>query len=193
MKIYRNVLSHQTFAKITNEIFADNFPWYYGDTAYRDDKDSSIFGYSFFHMIYSEGEFKSPYGSMLEIALLNMLDTAGERIDKLIRIRLGMITVTSNTVYHPPHVDFDFPHRTGLFYFNNSDGDTVLYNEKFNPTLAKDGYEYYKQNQNRMTVQNRVTPTENTFVSFDGLQYHQSSTPTTVPRRIVMNINYTIK
>ena len=193
MKIYRNVLSHQTFAKITNEIFADNFPWYYGDTAYRDDKDSSIFGYSFFHMIYSEGEFKSPYGSMLEIALLNMLDTAGERIDKLIRIRLGMITVTSNTVYHPPHVDFDFPHRTGLFYFNNSDGDTVLYNEKFNPTLAKDGYEYYKQNQNRMTVQSRLTPTENTFVSFDGLQYHQSSTPTSVPRRIVMNINYTIK
>jgi hypothetical protein len=190
MNIYQNVLSQQTFAKITNEIFADSFPWYYGDTAYSN-KDSSIFGYSFFHMLFSEGEFKSPYGSMLEMALLNMLDTAGERIDKLIRLRLGMITVTSNTVFHPPHVDFDFPHRTGLFYFNNADGDTVLYNEKFNPLAGHDGYEYYKQN--KMTVQSRITPTENTFVSFDGLQYHQSSTPTTVPRRIVMNINYTIK
>jgi hypothetical protein len=193
MKIYQNVLSQQTFAKITNEIFADSFPWYYGDTAYRDNKDSSLYGYSFFHMLFSEGEFKSPYGSMLEMALLTMLDTAGERIDKLIRLRLGMITVTSNTVFHPPHVDFDFPHRTGLFYFNNADGDTVLYNEKFNPTSAIDGYEYYQQNQNRFTVKNKIAPAANTFVTFDGLHYHQSSTPTSVPRRIVMNVNYTIK
>ena len=192
MKIYNNILSPQTFEKITDIILADNFPWYYGDTAYANSKDASLFGYSFFHMLY-DGTFNSSQGHLLEMAFLNMLDVAGEKLDKLIRIRLGMITVTSKTILHPPHVDFDFPHRTGLFYLNSTDGDTVIYNEKYNPSSKYDGYDYYKLIQDKLTVKQIITPKENSFTSFDGFHYHQSSTPTLVPRRIVINFNYTIK
>jgi hypothetical protein len=193
MKTYNNVLSEQTFSKLKTELLSAGFPWFYYNTTYDENRDASLFGYSFYHLVYENDSYISNYGPMIELAVLNMLDRADEKLDKLLRIRIGMITVTSETIFHQPHVDYDFAHRTGLFYINSADGDTTIYNEKFDNSLADNSFDQYKIIQNSLTIKKTITPQENTFVVFDGLQYHQSSTPTTVPRRIVININYTIK
>jgi hypothetical protein len=193
MKIHNNTLASQTFERISRIILAEDFPWFYHNTTYNDDRDSSLFGYSFYHIAYNNNAFTSAHGPMLELAILNMLDKAGEKLDKLLRIRLGMITITPNTVFHPPHVDYDFAHKTGLFYINTADGNTTIFNEQFDRSLASNSFDQFKLVQDKLTIKKIITPKENTVAIFDGLHYHQSSTPTTVPRRIVINFNYTTK
>jgi hypothetical protein len=194
MKIYNDVLTKQVFEKLRVIIFSSDFPWYYMDTtAYKNDENVSLFSYSFYHIAYDNNQFVSPYGPMLELAILNMLDKTDEKIDKLFRIRLGMITITPNTVFHSPHVDGPEEHRTGLFYMNTSDGNTTIFNERFNQSSRLGIYEQAKLIKNNLTPKKIIKPEENQLVLFDGLNYHQSSTPTTVARRIVINFNYTTK
>jgi hypothetical protein len=193
MQIYDNVLTSQTFQRIRDVVFSENFPWFYINTAYKQESEASLFGYSYFHNAMMNGKPNSPIGEMFELAVTSMLDAANENIDYIHRIRVGMITVTNHEVIHPAHVDFDFPHKTGLFYLNNCDGDTLMYNERYDPSLKSSSFEQYQNLKNNFTIEDRVTPRANRLVCFDGFQYHSSSTPKTVDRRIVINFNYVTK
>ena len=100
-------------------------------------------------------------------------------IERLIRIRLGLITNIGITGSHYPHVDMKFPHKTVLLYLNDSDGDTIFYNESFVDDSAKS-----------LSVSLTNTPKKNQAVLFDGLQYHSSSFPTLSDYRMTANINF---
>jgi hypothetical protein len=82
---------------------------------------------------------------------------------------------------------------TALFYLNDSDGDTIMYNEKYDPSSGYNQYDYYKNVIKMPTVQSTVTPEENKMFWFDGLQYHSSNSPTNVTKRFIINVNYTLK
>ena len=50
----------------------------------------------------------------------------------LLRIRLGLFTQNAAAgPYHNPHVDFYLPHQNALYYVNDSDGDTFIFNETY--------------------------------------------------------------
>ena len=68
-------------------------------------------------------------------------------------------------------------HLTLLYYINDTDGDTILYNEKFD-----EGKEVI------LTEMARVSPKAGRAVLFNGNLYHSPSVPTTGYRAV---INYT--
>ena len=70
--------------------------------------------------------------------------------------------------YNNKHVDTTIPHVVVLYYVNDSDGDTHLFN----------GVDIIKT----------VTPKKNRVVIFDGSIYHSSGSPTT-NKRCVINFN----
>ena len=186
-----NVLGNNAFREIQYKVLDKELAWFYGDsTAYKEVKDD-IFDFSFSHLIFNNGEVTSPLFDSMYQVFLNCLDKAGEDIDMLYRMRLGMITPTQQTVIHAPHIDADAEHRTALLYFNNSDGDTILYDNTYDLNSTLDSFEYVKKLD--LKVLQTHTPTENTFISFDGLRYHSSSTPLLNKRRIVLNVNYRCK
>ena len=187
IKIIENSVPSGLFTKLSNcfEIPQD-FPWYYVNTAYNKNA-TNILDYSWAHSVYKDGKKTSFIADLLEDCLLVAAEKAGEDVLAILRIRLGMITVTNQTHVHEPHVDFYMPHRTGLLYITDSDGDTIFYNELHDPSVNKD------TPLSEFTIQQSVTPTANKFVSFNGLQYHSSSTPTKTHRRIAVNFNYLIK
>ena len=41
-----------------------------------------------------------------------------------------MTTYVGKEFIHDPHIDFDFPHIASIYYVNDSDGDTIFYNQK---------------------------------------------------------------
>ena len=45
------------------------------------------------------------------------------------RVRGGLFTNSGKSKLHAPHVDFHVPHYTLLYYANDSDGDTFIFNE----------------------------------------------------------------
>lgn len=115
-----------------------------------------------------------------------------EAIDRLlpfdytiIRARAGMFLPTPRGGAHVPHVDFYFPHYTLLYYVNDSDGDTILYNEKVESVNFGDTPEY----PNRFTLLDRISPKRGTAVLFNGMHYHSSSLPKKSENRIAININ----
>jgi hypothetical protein len=70
-----------------------------------------------------------------------------------------------------------WPGRTTLLYYvNNSDGDTIFYNERFTG-----------QPIGKLTEQMRVSPKKNRAVIFDSSQLHSACKPTNKNYRIVLN------
>jgi hypothetical protein len=77
-----------------------------------------------------------------------------------------------------PHVDHSHNHLVFLYYINDADGDTIVYNEKFDDS-----------NDVFLTEMKRVSPKRGKAICFNGLNYH---TPT-VPKngyRAVINVTF---
>ena len=189
--VFQKAIREDLFKELKDEICSDGFPWFYSGTTLgskteADDK----FNYSFFHNAFFHDDGYSKIGRKLEYAILDTLKYMNTPITKLLRIRLGLITVTENTVTHTPHIDYPFEHKTGLLYINDSDGDTILYQNRYDVNMDKTDYDYKIRNEQKETI-TTFTPEENKLVLFDGLLYHSSSSPTTTDRRIVVNFNYT--
>ena len=64
-----------------------------------------------------------------------------------------------------PHIDLQQEHLVALYYVCDSDGDTIIYNERHEP--ADKVY----------TVKQRVTPKQGRMVLFDGSLYHTAEQP----------------
>ena len=67
-------------------------------------------------------------------------------------------------------------------YPENTDGDTILFNEFF----SKD------KKPEKLTIAKRVEPKANRCVIFNGWRFHTSSNPIKNNRRIVLNTNFRI-
>ncbi len=83
------------------------------------------------------------------------------------------------SVVDTPHIDLDegFEHIVVLYYVIDSDGDTIIYNERTeSPTY---------------TEKQRVSPKQGRVVIFEGGQYHTAAQPTKGTRCIVnYNLDY---
>lgn len=86
--------------------------------------------------------------------------------------------------YNTPHVDTDVvePDFISLIYYiNNCDGDTFIFNEKYGTPVSK------------FTTQCRVTPRQGRVVIFNSNQFHASSNPIQEYSRFIINFVFKIK
>ena len=124
------------------------------------------------------------------LSILDMFTAkSGIKVSKIIRMKLNnqrpSIDPNYNTLScNDIHVDLDFPHKTLLYYINDSDGDTFIMNERYKSEHSLLGYEI------NTSLANRVSPKQGRLVCFDGLRYHAPSNPINTRRRYVLNINF---
>ena len=85
--------------------------------------------------------------------------------------------LSCNEKHAAPHKDFDFGHHVFLYYINDCDGDTFLFNELGNGEIE---------------VVERVSPKKGRLVCFDGTWLHASSVPINSEYRAVLNMNIRI-
>ena len=137
----------------------------------------------------------------------SMVDRLGFEIKDLLRIRASMKWPQSHIKehnYNIPHIDLQEPHTVALFYVNDSDGPTRIFDQyqpkdrvypriknieeleypgvkkKFNDFYITEGF----------TVKQLIEPKANRMVVFDGYQYHTSGLPISSSRRVILNINF---
>ena len=191
-----DVLPEETFKKLQQGIVYHNdcvVPWYpLRGAAYRDESSEiSKYDLSFSHLVYTNGQPNSSLSPFVESCITTALSNVNVEIKRMIRIRLGLIPLCPINFIHDPHVDMHISHKVGLMYLNTTDGDTFLYNEKYDPIKGESSYRYLKNNLNgKVTVKQRITPKENRLLCFDGLYYHSSSAPTNVYARFAINFNF---
>ena len=75
-----------------------------------------------------------------------------------------------------PHIDLeDQEHIVALYYVCDSDGDTIIYNERKDQGLEAKSY----------TIKQKVTPKQGRMVLFDGSLYHTAEQPLNNVRCVV--------
>ena len=185
-----------------------NFPWYYHrDSTYSIDAGSpnsledykkswnttstellersgakSTFGMA--HVFFGPSQSPSNYWNLIRPMMYFIEDALGiECMENIIRCKASLLFKDGGgDTFNTPHVDHveESKYINILYYLNESDGDTVFFNEYFNGDLPE-----------RVTVKERSSPFENGLVAFDGHQYHASSNPINFRDRITLN--WTIK
>ena len=81
-------------------------------------------------------------------------------------------TNNNEQIHNTPHVDMiDMPHYVLIYYVNDSDGDTILFNED-ESIIAK------------------ISPKKGRYLIFNGNTLHAGSNPTNKDYRIIINYNF---
>lgn len=98
------------------------------------------------------------------------------------------ISADSRNEFDNIHIDIPFEHLVVLYYVNDTDGDTFIF-DKFadlnnlkSPTLK----------ENEVSVIKKISPKKGRALVFDGRRYHSSSAPTKNIRCII-NFDIAIK
>jgi len=194
MMIIDNALPISVFENIKEQVFHRSFPWYFTFTTNHSSSES-IYGNSFCHIPIADGNIETNIGYVCRTCLLIIADKLNFKIGKIHRARFGLLEPKPQGKYiNVPHIDYEMKHFTALLYLNNSDGETIIYNEKYNINSNTDGVNYYDEILKKtVTIKTKIECKENRFIMFDGFHYHSSTCPTNVNRRIVLNFNFEIE
>jgi hypothetical protein len=104
------------------------------------------------------------------------------------RANLTLNSAGSSLKHHLPHIDSFFPHYVAIYYVNDSDGDTIIFNET-NDSYDSGDADINKIKTGPFTIKRRVTPKKGKVLIFEGKYYHTSSWPIVNKCRSVININ----
>ena len=170
---------------IGEETFDDYyFPWYFTqDVTKHMDVDSQKRS-AFFHgyVVSDNDNTIGTIDSIFHDIFIDLLKNVCCKIDKQdVNIIKGRSFLQLPINYNgeridTPHIDIVDDHFVILYYVCDSDGDTIIYNEK----VKSDNY----------TIQKRVTPKQGRVVVFDGSYYHTAEQPVDNVRCVV---NYDLR
>jgi len=213
-----NALDKDLFLSIKNTLFDENFIWDYWPMGkiYLDydatydwfyDEESKKFvnkspnSDAFFHMAMINNNCISEVGKLCEKAILQIAEKNNFIIKNILRIRPSMLLKNIKNYVNMPHVDDIVSHKVGILYLNDCDGETALYNQKYEQLERNKDYkkhllipEKYKKiiSSGGFSFSEKVSSKENRFLIFDGDTFHSSVSPTNVSKRVVINFNFEI-
>jgi len=194
IEIVNDALPDEFFNQLKQFIFCNNFPWFYGKTTIELTKES-IYGNSFQHLAVSNGNDNSYAAQICKESLRIISNKLNIEIENITRVRVALLEPKPFGKYiNPPHIDTEEKHYVGLLYLNDTDGETVLYNELYDKKTQINEKEYLNTYlKNKVTEKIKINSEQNKFILFEGERYHSSTCPTNVDRRVVINYNFTIK
>lgn len=173
-------------------MLGSNFPWYYNPSLVSPDQEflqRADNHQGFNHFFLEQGKPSAYFESLYPLAL-SITSHPCIVSNNLVRMRanLTLNSAGSSLQHHLPHIDMWSPHWVAIYYVNDSDGDTVIFNE------TNDDYDSGPSDVNKIlsgnfTIKRRVTPKKGKVLIFEGKYYHTSSWPTVNKCRSVININ----
>lgn len=176
IEVYDDILLPEEADAVENTLSFDEFPWYLQRTTvigYEPDnrtRDVPWLSHSFI----KEGVVNSPTVHMTGMVLDRFLKHTGYKHTDIIRITANM-TRPSFGEPKPLPVHIDQPgraHDVLIYYANNADGNTVIYNNVEHRRIIKE-----------------VEPKKNRFLFFSGNYWHSSYVPQHHDIRLVINFN----
>lgn len=205
--IIDDVLPKSFYNMIRKTLHSEGFSWHVAsETALVTDVSISGFdnGVSFAKNLYrfdGNGMYEetSKEASLLIAALMTATDAAQVMMNRLFRIRAGLIANTAHKYkFHYPHVDGTFENIAAVMYFSDCDAPIRIYNEVYDNSFDKLGSDRSdstmicldKKYNFKLTTKTEVPCRENRIVFFNGRAYHSSSIPTDTTQRIAINYNF---
>ena len=142
------------------------------------------------HVLYHDDQPVSNYYDLFIPIVDHVQDRLGRGTFELFRLRLAMLHHNHFVEdFNTPHTDTDQPHVSCIVYVNDSDGDTILFDQMDDPfgEVNQRITDIFTQ---EYSIAERIKPEKNKFVLFDGNRFHASSNPKINQYRIVLNFNF---
>lgn len=182
MLVIDNFLSKESEETIKNTLYGAKFPWYFSDD-----------------ITYGGSEQQRPAASHLfmEDKIINsnyfdFIKPIAEQASIASNIKYSSIVLARSFLQYPLnindqetdafHVDQLCPHNVFLYYVNDSDGDTIILDKKYNG-IEEEDVRLYDNN-----IIAKVTPKQGRLVIFNGWHYHSAEQPKN-NMRCVINFN----
>lgn len=190
IKIFDKIIPQGYADQIEADIVRTGFPWFY-----IDDVTNVNYGNNsgFVHAAYDYGREPSEWYPFIKPIVYAIAEANEQPMNQLLRIRVGFLTPNEIAEYNTPHVDFTMGHYTACYYISDSDGDTVVFDQRLadvgSTNLTEQVLKDYVE-QTTFTVAGRATPKKGRVCIFDGTRFHASSKPKHHDRRLVITVNY---
>lgn len=173
------------------------FPWLFSLHSSRKLEDNAAFygagyhdNFQFVHPIQSLDNEYSPFAPFARNVLNKFTEKNKIKVNQITRMKANLIVNDSRDIedVNTPHVDrngdVDLSQYPGklyvlLYYVNDSDGDTTMFEERYTGKPVES-----------LTEISKITPRAGRAVFFDGDQYHAAASPKTSNLRCVININF---
>tara|TARA_R100001015_G_C4621096_1_gene178219 strand:+ start:604 stop:1173 length:570 start_codon:yes stop_codon:yes gene_type:complete len=185
IKIVENFLSPTYHKELLNSLDSFNMPWFLQkNISLQEDDKSSHKNFGFNRTYYDENGWRGDYTvEIMKPAVYQIMDTVGGV--QPLRVRADMTMQSDKEHKHGIHIDYPTANITTILYINDSDGDTIFYEERTSDTTKR-----YQPSD--LTEMKRVTPVANSLVIFDGFQLHTGCSPMKNSNRILINSNYLV-
>jgi hypothetical protein len=186
IKVLDNFLTKSYHKDLLNIMSSPNFHWHYNENISSKPKESInekpvLEEYGFSHIFWNEkGMRNSPTSVLWKPGLYQIMDAVDT--DFILRSRGDMTLYSYKEFIHEPHVDLLIKHISAIYYVNDSDGETIFYNQRH----LGEGYPI----PNDMQIKEKVSPKANRLVFFDGDIIHTGMSPNKHKNRIIINSNF---
>ena len=175
--------------KILSDLCNPFFPWYLSRTLLtvksnefekaKQDYDNIQEYLAFIHVFFSNDDGNTVRNSesapLAEDLFRAILEKLNLNTGEILRVKANFQTQHRskiNGTHNTPHVDNETPHYTGIYYVNDCDGDTFLFDGT--KEIAK------------------ISPKKGRIVIFDGKTLHAGSHPYNSDFRMVINFNFKV-
>jgi hypothetical protein len=183
IKVIDNFLTKSYHKELLGIMTSDHFSWYFNQNISKNQKNviSRLDEYGFTHIFWDENGMRDTKTSILwKPGLYQIMDAVN--LNFILRSRGDMTMYSHKEFVHDPHVDYYFKNISAVYYVNNSDGDTIFYNQR-----------QFNKNEpmpKKLEITNKVSPKANRLVFFDGNIIHTGMSPNKHKNRIIINSNF---
>ena len=168
----------------------NDLPWYFiNDVTSNDSESQGRPG--FFHLFSENYKSNSDFNWISNEIVSKVILKFQLKITQIIQSRtffqlpLSLQYLKNDTVDNA-HVDLSSPHLVVLYYVMDSDGDTIIYDKKW-----EKGKEHLNSEKTaKLLIKKRVTPKQGRLVVFDGRYWHTAEQPK-YNKRCVINTDIT--
>jgi Rps23 Pro-64 3,4-dihydroxylase Tpa1-like proline 4-hydroxylase len=171
--IIKDLLPNSLKSEIYNLLTCDHFPWFYNENATNYQNNvSNENTFQFVHIFYGSGRINSDKYQLIQTIMWFFEKETGIKIKAIDRVKANLTTrynMTTKDKLDAVHKDHDDKNFLSLVYYvNDSDGDTIFYDENGN-------------------IEHNVTPQANSLVYFKSNISHAGMFPRLNKRKIVIN------
>ena len=194
LKVFDNLIEKPLQEEIKSTLLGTNdFPWYHLNDVTTQNPSRTQSRPAFDHNFYVDNELFSNFGH-IPIEIVNRgIDELNLKINEMtnsrtfLQLPLSSNYLKDNTV-DTAHVDSSHPHLVFLYYVIDSDGDTIIYDKKYEG--GETGLD--SEMTEKLLIKKRVTPKQGRLVVFDGGYWHTAEQPK-YNKRCIINTNITIR
>jgi len=170
-------------------VLSTSFPWFYSHNTITVSEltkpdyialEQGINPPQLVHNLVVNGKQQTEFFSLIQ-PILDQLTNYYKKDCEIFRAKFNLLSKNDDSMYHYPHIDTEtFGANTMIYYVNESDGDTFLF-DGIGPNKGE-----------AVAIDKQISPKKGKAIIFPANQFHSSSSPINASTRVVLNVVFKI-